>query len=220
MTIEDIIKQNILNAVNADGSGRRPDRVHASEVGQCVLKSALRLCGYAPIWDDSTLFKFFLGIKIHKIVQQLLNLQDAEKFFDNGQICGAIDGMLDGKLIEIKTAGKFAERDIQKQPYKSHIIQINAYFRITGIQQGIIVYFVKDTGAIYTHELSIDNKIQQDIDTRIDHIWLLKDAIEKEKTIKLSEVQYSHTFKDECNFCPYKQICPALNFKEVSHEKR
>jgi CRISPR/Cas system-associated exonuclease Cas4 (RecB family) len=211
MTIEDIIKQNILNAVNADGSGRRPDRVHASEIGQCVLKSALRLCGYAPIWDDQALFKFFIGIKLHKIVQELLQLENVERFYDDGRICGNIDGMLQGKIVEIKTSGKFSENQVRKAPYTSHVIQLNAYFRLTGIQSGLIVYFIKDTGQIYTHEIQRDEKIQQDIDMRVEFIWLLKRAVEEGKTITLKEVVWSHTFEKECEFCPYRALCPALN---------
>ncbi len=170
---------------------RNPSILYVTDLVSCSHKRALRL-SYPEIT-----FKFepqlVLGNLVHKGLEDILEENEykveveveAEYEVMGSRILlkGRVDAVSKDAVVEIKSA-----RSDQGLPHEHHVMQLQIYLNMLGLDKGILIYITPDRIAEYLVEREPLN---------------IKDLVE-ETILDLKHPRWSW----ECRYCPFSRICP------------
>jgi len=108
------------------------------------------------------------------------------------KIAGTPDAVGDHHVIEIKTAKK-----IPREPFESHLMQLNAYLWMLDYRMGYLVYIDKNTGEVKVFQHKYDPELL---------LKFLKRAYNLRVALEFHELPEPEP-SGLCNFCEWKLIC-------------
>ena len=144
---------------------------------QYILESYCHLLGYDKVERE---------VPIEKKVA----LKDGREVLLTGRV-DAVAYRGDHKTIyEIKTA-----RSDIGIPHEHHILQLQIYMNLLGVNQGILLYVTPDRVAEFTYnEPLLDEKLEEMIAEFLDHD--------------------GPRYEWECNYCAFSMLCPSKKVKK------
>ena len=174
------------------------DVIHVSEVAGCLRRAYYERTRPRPALDPSNIV-MMIGNGVHEKLQELLAgrgwLSEVEARYrvKDFWLVGHADLYHpDGQVVvELKTVGKAPE-----QPYRSHLVQLNAYLYMLKARQGYLVYIARN-GDVRVHKHSLDKKLWGETVRRA---ITLHEAITRDKKPPKEPGPW-------CTHCPYKWIC-------------
>jgi len=92
---------------------------------------------------------------------------------------GHTDGEIDALLLEIKsvTNDKLERiRSVDRRIPRNHYEQVQAYMRHGGYQLAVVVYVARDTGALWTTEITFNKPVAERLDEKARSILAAVDA--------------------------------------------
>jgi CRISPR-associated exonuclease Cas4 len=112
------------------------------------------------------------------------------------KLVGRVDALKDDgenpHLIEFKTV-----QEIPREPYENHILQIQVYLLMTGLEKGYLVYLARKDGRVKVFKVAKDKKALKKV---VERAYLLYRAL-KEKAPPPPEKG------PWCNACPFTLTC-------------
>lgn len=188
MTVELDIPKIILASLDKQGSDREPDGYyHPSEITACARKMYWeKTLGKAPNskgkFSPKAKLSLLVGTAVHEILQNALLKNPDVTFRDEAlvhdedeRILGHCDGIFtlaDGteRLLEIKTAMSHYYQLFTRKPDRKHIIQMQMYMMVLGIEKGYLLYFNVDNKAMFQHTVLANKLFQERILAKTRHI--------------------------------------------------
>ena len=155
-----------------------PGVIHVGEASGCLRKA-----WYNRLMGDRELRHLApnrhvvlgLGLSIHMVVEEVLRelgyVTERQLIVEAGgvRIAGTPDALSNDHVVEIKTVGRTPD-----QPYPQHLMQLNAYLALTGVERGYLVYINKRDGGIRVFSHSYNEKLWRRL---VDRAKTLRDAI-------------------------------------------
>ena len=170
-----------------------------------------------PLTPETRL-KFLFGDLVEALVLYLAKeaghkVEDQQKRIEVDGIVGHIDAVIDGHLVDVKSASSFAMKKFRNGTLPDddafgYISQISGYANAMGKKSGTFLAMDKSGGelATYTH------KDLEDTSARIKHVKaMLELDTPPDRPFKEVEDKPSGRKKLDinCSYCPHKQVCWA-----------
>lgn len=113
-----------------------------------------------------------------------------ERALENDYFTGHIDGYIkkDKKLFELKTVNSFSFQKI-KEPYESHITQVNIYMKMLDTKEAHIVYLNRDSGEHKAFDVEFSPLIYNSVVDKVKEAISLAKKAADPKTIELDEFE-------------------------------
>ena len=180
-----------------------PDNViHVSDVTGCLLKSYYMR--RRPFVTEAQAVVFRVGEGVHTALQRYLHEKygwsyevearmPIEDEYGEFELVGHADLLSpDNEVVEVKTTSK-----IPDEPYRSHVMQLNAYMYMLKAKAGYVLYIEKGGGRIRVFPVQFSKKLWGEVVRR---------AIKLHKALVTNtppEPEPNHL----CRYCPYKFDC-------------
>jgi len=166
----------------------------------------------------STLMKFLYGHATEELVLALVKLAGHEVTHQQAEaevsgIKGSMDCVIDGKLIDVKTAApfgfkKFKEGGLRWDDPFGYVDQLRGYAASLGVQEGGWLVIDKTNGHLCTHFENFEH--DEPIEIQIEHLNEVVERDERpEQCYELVPDGKSGNTKlaMECSYCVFKQHC-------------
>ena len=202
MVTEVDVNRWIMKALNSVNAKVFPvDEITVTEAaGPCLRKAYYqRIRAVAPTPIE---FLKIVGNDVHLKLQDILREEGYQ--IEVGvsikigefKLVGRIDALKeDGEnphLIEFKTV-----QEIPQEPIESHVLQVQAYLLMTGLEKGYLVYLSRKDGKVKVFKVTKDKKALKKL---VERAYILYKAL-KEKTPPPPERG------PWCNTCPFVLTC-------------
>jgi CRISPR-associated protein Cas4 len=177
------------------------DEITASETSSPCLRRAYlqRIKAAAPTPVE---FLKIVGNDVHLKLQDVLKeegyLTEVGVSIKIGdfKLVGRVDALKDDgenpHLIEFKTV-----QEIPQEPHESHVLQVQAYLLMAGLEKGYLVYLARKDGRVKVFKIHKDKKALKKV---VERAYLLHKAL-KEKVPPPPERG------PWCNTCPFTLTC-------------
>jgi CRISPR-associated protein Cas4 len=177
------------------------DEITVSEAASPCLRKAYyqRIRAAAPTPIE---FLKIVGNDIHLKLQDVLRDEGYQVEvglsieIGNFKLVGRVDALKedgdDPHLIEFKTV-----QEIPREPHESHVLQVQAYLLMTGLEKGYLVYLARKDGRVKVFKI---HKDRQALKKLIERAYILYKAL-KEKTPPPPEKG------PWCNTCQFTLTC-------------
>jgi CRISPR-associated protein Cas4 len=202
MVTEVDVNRWMLKSLNSINAKVFPiDEITVSEVaGPCLRRGYYqRVRAVAPTPVD---FLKIVGNDVHLKLQDVLREEGYQievglkikigEFMLIGRIDALKDDGEDPHLIEFKTV-----QEIPQEPYESHVLQVQAYLLMTGLEKGYLVYLSRKDGRVKVFKVVKDKKALKKL---VERAYIFYKAL-KEKTPPPPEKG------SWCNNCPFTLTC-------------
>ena len=174
------------------------DRIHVSEVSGCLRRAYYERTRPRPALNPSNVV-MLIGDGVHEKLQGLLAKDgwlaevEARYRIKDFWLVGHADLYHPDEqlVVELKITNKAPEN-----PYKNHLMQLNAYLYMLRARKGHIVYIDRG-GSIKVHDTSFDK-----------HLW--RQTILRAITLREAITRKTIPSKEPgpwCTYCPYKWLC-------------
>ena len=176
------------------------DRIHVSEAAGCLRRAYYERTWPRPTLDPSNVV-MLIGNGVHEKLQELLTgkgwLVEVEARYRVGEfwLVGHADLYHPDEqlVVELKTTNK-----LPVEPYRSHLLQLNAYLYMLRARRGYLVYIAR-SGEVKVYRHSLDKGMWSQ---------LVKRAIKLHKAIT-TRTKPPREPGPWCTHCPYKWQCLA-----------
>jgi CRISPR-associated protein Cas4 len=202
MVTEVDVNQWMLKALKSINTKVFPiDEITVTEVaGPCLRRAYYqRVRAVAPTPIE---FLKIIGNDIHLKLQDVLKEEGYQ--IEVGvsikigefKLVGRVDALKDDgenpHLMEFKTA-----QEVPQEPYESHVLQVQAYLLMTGLEKGYLVYLSRKDGRVKVFKVVKDKKALKKL---VERAYIFYKAL-KEKTPPPPEKG------PWCNNCPFVLTC-------------
>jgi CRISPR-associated protein Cas4 len=204
MVTEIDVNRWILRALNSINVKVFPvDEITVAEVASPCLRKAYyqRVRAAAPTPIE---FLKILGNDVHLKLQEVLREEGYQievgvsikigEFKLVGRVDALKDDGEDPHIIEFKTV-----EEVPQGPYESHILQVQAYLLMTGLEKGYLVYLARKDGRVKVLKVTKDRKALKKV---IERAYILYKAL-KEKAPPPPERG------SWCNTCQFALACSS-----------
>ncbi len=179
----------------------RPNVIHVSEATGCLRKAWYER-KYGLSEAHPRFIVYAIGNGVHEALQAYLAgqgwLSEVEAYADLGgfKLAGHADlyHPENSIVVELKTASKTPE-----SPYRSHVMQLNAYLYMLRAKHGYVVYIKKKDGLVRVYRHQWDPEL-----------WRL--LVERARTLHRAILENKPPRPEPsilCSFCPYALRCYA-----------
>ncbi len=174
------------------------DRVHVSEVAGCLRRAYYERTRPRPALDPSNVV-MLIGNGVHEKLQELLASRgwlaevEARYRIKDFWLVGHADLYHPDEqlVVELKTTNKAPE-----EPYRSHLIQLNAYLYMLRARRGYIVYIARN-GEVKVYKHRFDKSLWRQT---IQRAIALRESITRKKKPPKEPGPW-------CTYCPYRWLC-------------
>jgi hypothetical protein len=170
-----------------------------------------------PLTPETRL-KFLFGDLVEALVLYLAkeaghSVEDQQKRIEVDGIVGHIDAVIDGHLVDVKSASSFAMKKFRNGTLPDddafgYISQISGYANAMGKKSGTFLAMDKSSGDLVTYT----HKDLEDTSARIKHVKaMLESDTPPDRPFKEVDDKQSGRKKLDinCSYCPHKQVCWA-----------
>ena len=180
---------------------QKDNEYHISSIGRCPRFIFLERTQRRPD-ENKNKRVFVIGKIIHDFVQDKLfgdyiKEEQLSYSVDGINLVGRIDLNNKNEIIELKSCKSLA---YILNPYDEHIVQVNTYMGIKGINKAQIIYIDKQDMGMVTFNIEFDKKL---FDESINNIIKLNKKIQAKTSYKGIGQKIGHN----CKYCKYKDLC-------------
>lgn len=211
-----------LGILRGEKKYQRTGRYSPSSLGECSRRVVLGYLGAPqdPI-DLDSLDLMSMGTRDHfwwqleAITMGWMKEAEAWRHIPSLRLGGSLDGILsDDSIFELKTviSSKFSRIIREGAPLYAHVLQVHAYFILSGLRWASLVYQSRDTGDF--HEFRLERE-----DAKVDEVMELLAKLDR-----YVDVDELPDMLDDCEMrtgtiykqCPVRSECLRLHRKELA----
>ena len=208
--LKNLVKQTLINSATKNGI-KENKKIYVTDLVGCIRRSYyIKKYGFQV--DESTALWLLFGGLFHDLITPAI----AEAFkgqkevsinykFEDVEIHGRVDVLLDDSIIELKTCSK-----LPIKPKLSHVEQLNVYMNILNKKIGYLVYISKVQADTVVFECEKNHRMFQQT---LEKAKLLKKALDNDIP---PEVNLPLSARRQfCDSCPFYEKCTSDTVAEL-----
>jgi len=200
MKISEMIYNSVSKYVN--GSANINGHVGVTTALGCLRRAYFSATRGEPLFLPKINMILFLGRAVHESVESAVldcygdeHEIAVEVPIDDGLLKGVADMIIDDTIIEIKTVST----DLPRAVDKNHLMQLQAYLYMTGMDYGKVVYISRADGSIEEFDIKRSKESEKAYE------YLRKRA--EELLFHLSIGEPPPVERGKCFMCPFYYEC-------------
>ena len=206
-----------MKLLRRDFKYTRSGRYSPSSIGECNRRVVLGYNG-APQdpFDLDSLDLMSMGTRDHfwwqleGITMGWIVEAEAWRHVPDLRLGGSLDAiMADDSIFELKTviSSKYSRILREGSPLHAHVLQVHAYFLLSGLRWASIVYQSRDTGDFYEFRVEHDQSVENELMGLLTKLDRYVDADELPEILDDCEMRTGTIYKQ----CPVRSECLKLH---------